>query len=85
MVWIALILLLTMLAGLWRSLRGPTAADRLLGIQLLGTTGIAFLLVLSQWQDQGVWRDIALVLALLASVVTAAMVQLPNKSWDFFR
>ncbi len=36
----ALFLLLTLMAGLWRVLRGPTAADRMLAAQLFGTTAV---------------------------------------------
>ncbi|MEA3302986.1 MAG: pH regulation protein F, partial [Pseudomonadota bacterium] len=34
----ALFLLMTLIAGLWRVLRGPTPADRMLAAQLFGTT-----------------------------------------------
>lgn len=76
MAWLALILLLTGSAGIFRILRGPCQADRLLGIQMLGTTGITLLLVLAEWLQQPVWREVALVLALLAAVLVAAFVQL---------
>lgn len=36
----ALFLLLTLMAGLWRVLRGPIAADRMLAAQLFGTTAV---------------------------------------------
>lgn len=75
MMLIAIVLLLSILAGLWRVLRGPTRADRLLAVQLFGTTGTALLLVLAEWQGQPALRDAALVLALLAAVVCAALVQ----------
>jgi len=74
--WVALALLVTGSAGIWRVLIGPNQADRMLGIQMLGTTGITLLLVLAQWLDQIIWRDVALVLALLAAVITAAFVQM---------
>jgi multicomponent Na+:H+ antiporter subunit F len=74
--WVAVVLLITAFAGVWRTAHGPSTADRILGVQMLGTVGIAFLLVLAQWQQLDVWRDVALVLALLASVITVAMVQL---------
>ncbi len=74
--WVALALLVTGTAGIWRVLVGPNRADRMLGIQMLGTTGITLLLVLAQWLDQVIWRDVALVLALLAAVITAAFVQM---------
>jgi multicomponent Na+:H+ antiporter subunit F len=76
MAWVALVLLITAFAGVLRTLWGPSTADRILGVQMMGTAGIAFLLVLAQWQQLDVWRDVALVLALLASVISAAMVQL---------
>lgn len=76
MSWIAALLLLTGLAGLWRIVRGPTTTDRLLSVQMLGTTGITVLLVMAEWQQNPVWRDVALVLALLAAVISVALVQL---------
>jgi len=42
---LALFLLLNLVAGMWRVLRGPTAADRMLAAQLFGTTSVAVLLV----------------------------------------
>lgn len=76
MSWLASAMLLTALAGVWRITHASTTADRLLGLQMLGTTGIAFLLVMAQWLDQPVWREVALILALLAAVITVALVQL---------
>jgi multicomponent Na+:H+ antiporter subunit F len=76
MIWLASVILLTAVAGLWRISHAASTADRLLGIQMLGTTGIAFLLVLAEWQQDPVWRIVALLLALLAAVITAALVQL---------
>ena len=45
---IALFLLLIMVAGLWRVLRGPTSADRMLTAQLFGTTAVACVLLLAK-------------------------------------
>ncbi|MDP2264209.1 MAG: monovalent cation/H+ antiporter complex subunit F [Hydrogenophaga sp.] len=75
MIYLATLLLLTVLAGLWRVLRGPSRADRLVAVQLLGTAGTALLLVLAESQGQPALRDAALVLALLAAVLSAALVQ----------
>ena len=41
-------LLLTLGAGIWRAIRGPTAADRMLAVQVFGTTAVAVLLLLAQ-------------------------------------
>lgn len=76
----AALLLLTLLVGLWRVLPGPGRVDRLLAVQLFGTTGTALLLVLAQWQGAPALRDAALVLALLAAIVSAALVQLLRRS-----
>lgn len=75
MTYLAALLLLTILAGLWRVLRGPSRGDRLVAAQLLGTAGTALLLLLAEGQAQPALRDAALVLALLAAVLSAAFVQ----------
>ena len=65
---VCVFLFLNLLAGLIRVWRGPTAADSLLAVQLMGTTGAALLLVISAMQDNPSLIDAALVLALLAAV-----------------
>lgn len=72
---VALFLLLNVAAGLVRVLRGPTPADRMLAAQLLGTTGVALLLLLGEAAGEPAARDIALVLALLAAVAAIAFVR----------
>ena len=69
-------LLLTLLAGMWRILRGPGEADRMLAAQLFGTTAVAILLLLAEAMQQPALRDIALVFALLAAVAIIAFVRL---------
>lgn len=72
---LALFLLLTLVAGLWRILQGPSAADRMLAAQLFGTTAVAILLLLAQGMDKPALRDVALVFALLAVVTAVAFVR----------
>lgn len=79
---IALFLLLTLAAGLWRVLRGPTPADRMLAAQLFGTTAVASLLLLAQAFDQPYLRDVALVFALLAAVAAVAFVRRAWTVWE---
>lgn len=67
-----LFLLLTLVAGLWRIRRGPTAADRMLAAQLFGTTATAILLLLAEVSAAPALRDVALVLALLAAITVTA-------------
>ena len=71
----ALFLLLTLVAGLWRVLRGPTAVDRMLAAQLFGTTAVACVLLLAQAFDHPPLRDVALVFALLAAIAAVAFVR----------
>ena len=71
--WAALALMLSLLLGLIRVLRGPSAADRLMAAQLLGTTGVGLLLLLAPVLGTVALIDVALVLALLAVVAVAAL------------
>lgn len=75
MMVLAAMLLLTIFAGLYRVVTGPTPVDRLIAIQLFGTSGVAILLLLAHLESAPALRDAALVLALLAAVVSAALVQ----------
>ena len=72
---LALFLLLNLGAGMWRVLRGPTPADRMLAAQLFGTTAVAILLLLAEVMGQPALRDVALVFALLAAVTAVAFVR----------
>jgi multicomponent Na+:H+ antiporter subunit F len=72
---VALLLLLDIVLGLLRVLRGPTAADRMLAAQLFGTTGVAILLLLAAALDSPPLRDVALVFALLAVLAVTAFVK----------
>jgi multicomponent Na+:H+ antiporter subunit F len=72
---VAAFLLLNLAAGLWRVMRGPTAADRMLAAQLFGTTAVAVLLLLAEAVGRASLRDIALVFALLAAIAAVTFVQ----------
>ena len=71
----AFILLATVAVGLIRVLLRPGRAERLLALQLLGTTSVAVVLLLAQGRDLPGLRDLALVLGLLASIVAVAFVR----------
>jgi multicomponent Na+:H+ antiporter subunit F len=60
--------------GLIRVLRGPANADRMMAAQLLGTGGIATLLLMAGAMDVTALVDVALVLALLAAFASVAFV-----------
>ena len=61
--------------GLVRILRGPTVADRIMAAQLLGTGGIATLLLIGPSMGMSAATDVALSLALLAAFAAVAFVQ----------
>lgn len=72
---LALFLVLNLVAGLFRILRGPTPADSMLAAQLFGTTGVAILLLFAQAMNRPALQDVALVFALLAAVSTVAFIR----------
>jgi multicomponent Na+:H+ antiporter subunit F len=65
-------LLLNIGVGLVRILRGPTPADRLLAVQLFGTTGTAILILLSMEANNDAYKNVALAFALLAGILGVA-------------
>jgi multicomponent Na+:H+ antiporter subunit F len=67
--------LVTVALGLVRILRGPNTADRLMALQLLGTGGIAALLLLGAATGAAAVVDVALTMALLAAFASFAFVQ----------
>jgi len=69
----ALLVVVTVVAGLLRVLRGPAGADRMMAAQLLGTGGIAALLLVGVATATPALADVALTLALLAGFASVAM------------
>jgi multicomponent Na+:H+ antiporter subunit F len=67
------VLILSLCIGLLRIFRGPTIEDRIMSVQLMGTTGVGILLVLGLLIDMPASIDIALVLAMLAAVSVVAL------------
>ncbi len=68
-----IILLITLMIGLRRAWLGPSIQDRFTALLLLGTGGVATLLLLSVLMALPALIDVALVLALLAVVITVAL------------
>jgi multicomponent Na+:H+ antiporter subunit F len=67
--------LVTVVVGLARILRGPGDADRVMAAQLLGTGGVAALLLAGIARGRPATLDVALTLALLAAFVSIAFVK----------
>jgi multicomponent Na+:H+ antiporter subunit F len=70
------LIVLTVAIGLARILRGPDDVERLMAVQLLGTGGIAALLLIAYATNVPGVEDVALGLALLAPFATIAFVNL---------
>jgi multicomponent Na+:H+ antiporter subunit F len=69
---LALLLLVTMTAGLLRIVIGPSPADRMMAAQLLGTSGIGVLVLLASALEMPALIDVGLIFALLAAVSVTA-------------
>lgn len=78
----AVFVLLAVAVGLVRVLRGPGAVDRMMAAQLLGTGGIAALLLLGVATDQRAALDVALTLALLAAFAAVGFVKMAARDHD---
>ncbi len=76
----AFLVLLMVSVGLVRILRGPTDADRMMAVQLLGTGGIAALLLLGTATGLPGTVDVALVLAMLAAFAAVMFVHYGTSS-----
>lgn len=76
--WVMLFLLANLAAGLWRAWRGPTGGDRLLTTLLFGTTSVGLLALMAAWLEIPAIRSVALLLVLLATIVTLAFFGMPE-------
>lgn len=72
MLFIATGLLVTVAVALWRIARGPERGDRMMAAQLVGTSGIAIVLLLAVAGTDWAMLDVAIVLALLAALSVIA-------------
>lgn len=78
--WTIVFLLFNLGAGLWRAWKGPTDGDRLLTTLLFATTSVAILLLMSAWLDLAAIRYVALMLVLLATIVSLAFFGMPERA-----
>jgi multicomponent Na+:H+ antiporter subunit F len=72
----ASLIVLMVAIGLARVLRGSNDVERLMAVQLLGTGGIAALLLIADATTVPGVEDVALGLALLAAFATIAFINL---------
>ena len=71
---VALGLLASLAGALWRVWHGPSQADRIMAAQLVGTGGVAVLIVLAALQDWGL-LVVAVALAMLAALAAVGFVK----------
>jgi multicomponent Na+:H+ antiporter subunit F len=71
----AVFVLAAVATGLARVLRGPGDTERIMAAQLLGTGGIAALLLFGAAAESSSAIDLALMLSLLAAIATIAFVK----------
>ena len=76
------LILATLALGLLSILRGPGDTDRMMAAQLIGTGGIAALLLLGTVTGVPAAVDVALTLALLATFASIAFVKKGLSSVD---
>ncbi|MGB4592830.1 MAG: cation:proton antiporter [Coriobacteriia bacterium] len=69
---IAIFLLVNAFLCLYRAYRGPTIADRILAVNIMGTKTLVVLVLLAFVFGRTMYLDIAFVYALLNFVVTIA-------------
>ena len=74
-IWVAAIVLISVLVGVVRIFRGPSGADRMLAAQLFGTGGVAVQLILAHALQMPSLVDVALVYALLAATAVVVFVR----------
>jgi len=74
LVFLAIVILGSCAAGLWRVLRGPSPANRLMATQLLATGVAAVLLILGVATGQAALPDVALALGVLGAFASVAFV-----------
>jgi multicomponent Na+:H+ antiporter subunit F len=72
---IATFVLAMVALGLLRVVRGPNSADRMMAAQLLGTGGVAILLLSAAATGRDSIVDVALLIALLAAFAAVAFVR----------
>jgi multicomponent Na+:H+ antiporter subunit F len=71
----ALLVLLMVALGLLRILSGPSDADRMMAAQLLGSGGVAALLLIACGTGVSAVVDVALLLVLLAAFAAVGFVR----------
>ena len=61
---------------LLRAIRGPRVADRVVGINMIGTIAIVMVAVLAVMQNEGYLADVAIIYAMLSFLAVVVLVKI---------
>ena len=77
------VLMLCSALCMYRIGRGPTAPDRTVAIDILGTLVVGFCCLTAIWQDQDYYMNIAIAWALISFIGTLALAKrLEGRTYD---
>ncbi|KOA18120.1 Na(+)/H(+) antiporter subunit F [Clostridium homopropionicum DSM 5847] len=79
LVFVTLILCITIFLCIFRAVKGPTAGDRLIAINVVGTKTIILILVVSFILHETYFIDVALVYALISFIASIVIAQYIKK------
>lgn len=65
-------LLIAILLGLWRVIRGPSLPDRILAFDLVSTCAVGGIVLWSVWRRTPVYLEAVLIVSLLGFLTTVA-------------
>jgi multicomponent Na+:H+ antiporter subunit F len=75
------LLLVALILGFWRLLKGPTLADRVLVLDLISFIVIGMTIALAATSGEVIYLDAAVVLALISFMGTVAFAQFLKKRY----
>ena len=67
------VLVLSIFLCLWRITHGPTAPDRMVGIDILGVSLVSFSVIMTLLSGKGFYMTLAVAWALLAFIATMGL------------
>lgn len=79
LVFASLILAITIFICIFRAVKGPTAGDRLIAINVVGTKTIILILMVSYILHETYFIDVALVYALISFIASIIIAQYIKK------
>lgn len=75
----AILVMLMIFMSLFRALAGPTAADRVAAISIIGTKTLVIITLIARIYEQEYFLDIAMVYALMSFITTIGVAKYMEK------